>query len=391
MLNFFYWYAVIWGIVFFLYSLGLSTVCTPLDPVTRTFFLTTIIISIVLGFVLRKDFKYSELDIKPERSSYFTLLIIIMAIADCIYSNEIPLFDIISGKTAYGDFPGIPLIHTILVDSILFYSVYLFYLYLETKDRKILVETIIILLIPLLLFQKGLIIFSLFSLFNLGIAKAIKVYGKMKPKYIVLIILGIFLILYINGGLTNVRSGVGWNNESFPTSLCGLNNKWPRWLPVQFGWTYAYVVSPLANLNYNISTINNTNWPILLVSTTPDILAKRISPISYANSKRKLLITPVLNACTGFIESVRGGGRFGLWYYFIIFTLVMLLVFVVRCKGKKIYSSAYLSIICMMTVFNFFYNTLVESATALLPWFILLSPYLSKKKIVFTFNAQNRF
>lgn len=383
MLNVFYWYSITWGSVFVLYELGWSSYCTDLGPVTTSFFLMSIIVSLILGVIFRDRFVYSNLIRVPNRNKAFTYIILIGGMADFIYSRDIPLISIIGGWSSYTDFSGIPLIHTLLENSIIFYSAYLFYLFLELRDKKILKEMLEILSILLLMFHKGALMFCLFMIINLAVAKAINEGHVLNIKHIILFICIVILLAYINGGLTNLRSGFSWNNQSLPRGVSRINSKWPSWLPLQFSWAYTYIVSPLANLNYNLIRGNNTHSVGMLVaSIIPDAFVKRLLPNFQLSESSVYLITPVLNACTGFIESVAAYGRFGLWFFYISFTIIMLIVVYFRCNINQNCAPVYLSLLCMMTVFLFFYNTLRTAATSFIPLMIILSPIFSRFKFV---------
>lgn len=387
MLNVFYWYGSIWSIVFILYELGWSNYCTALNGVTLSFFLISIILSFVLGTIFRKAFVYVPLDgCEVDRNHSVTIIIWLMAIANFAYSRDIPLFSILLGRTSYSDFAGLPLVHTILENMVIFYSAYLFYLFLETKNKNLLIETLSLLLILLLLFHKGALSFCIFSILNLAIAKAKSVYGRLKGKTIVWIVIAVLLLIYINGGLTNLRSGASWNNDSFPRGVGRINDKWPKWLPIQFSWAYTYIVTPVGNLNLNITKLIPKGSVLGLVLTiVPDFIVKRIFPSYQIKTGTALLYTPVLNACTGFIESVENFGAGGMWYYFIAATFVIL--FFIWLRGNDRYRSVYFSILSMMIAFLFFYNTFNSAATSFLPWFILLEPMVSRVKFTYKGKA----
>ena len=311
-----------------------------------------------------------------------TILIWIMAIADFVYSRDIPLFSILLGRTSYTDFAGLPIIHTLLENLIIFYSAYLFYLFLESKDKKLLIESLSITFILLLLFHKGALSFCIFSMLNLAAAKAKSVYGRLKIKTIIIIVIAVFALLYLNGGLTNVRSGASWNNDIFPRAVGQINEKWPSWLPMQYSWAYTYIVTPLGNLNLNIT--KHIAWdsvPGLILSVFPDFLVKRLFPTYVVSTKDILLNTPILNACSGFIESVMNYGAGGMWYYFIAIALIIL--FNIWKSSNDQYRSVYFSILSMMIAILFFYNTFNTAATSFLPWFILLMPYVKRLKFVY--------
>ena len=386
MLNIFYWYGSIWSIVFILYELGWSNYCTPLNGLTIVLFLSSIAVSFILGTIFRGWFNYNAYKdyLLINRNHSVTILIWIMAIADFVYSRDVPLISILARKTQYTDFAGLPIVHTLLENLIIFYSAYLFYLFLESKNKGLLIETLSILSILLLLFHKGALTFCIFSIVNLGVAKVKSVYGKLKPKTIVIIILLVFFVLYANGGLTNLRSGVSWNNSAFPIAIGKINAKWPKWLPIQFSWAYTYIITPLGNLNLNITKfVPKKSVFGLILTIVPDYIVKRIFPGYQIKKGSALLYTPILNACTGFIESVENYGIGGMWYFFFAITIIMIILISIRGNERYQFRSVYFSLLSMMMVVLFFYNTFSTAATSFLPLFILLEPYLSRVRFVF--------
>lgn len=384
MLNPFYWYTLIWTFVLFLYELHWSEYNDFLESPLRLFLIASIGISMVLGYFFRQRFRYSHIRIKPKRNRRLTFGIIIVTVIEFAVSGNIPLFSIILGKTSYGDFIGIPLVHTLLENLIIFYSSYLFYLYLELKDKSILVETISILLMLLLMFHKGALLFCVFIMVNLIIAKVRKEKKLLNVKSVIFLFAFALMVLYINGGLANLRTGFAWNDNDFILRIGGIGNRWPSIIPKQYCWSYVYITSPLANLNLMVKKYASTySISRLMVTVIPTFISKRLFPTLKVDSiKEYTLKISALNACTGYAESTVAAGIKGIWFFYIVFVLIIIGVISVLKTKKKECNPAFFAILSMQITFLFFYNTLTTAATSFLIIYMLIYSYNRNVKIV---------
>lgn len=389
MLNPFYWYSAVWTLVFVLYMFDLSGYCIKLGYQTIEFFLFSIIVSLIIGKLTSKQFKYREFKGEARTCKNLTILIIVLGVLNFIYGRDIPLISITLGSSAYTDFQGIPLVYTIYENLLLLNSSITSYLFVETKNRIYLRYFAYMVLLMLLMFHKGIIVFCMFLLLNVLTAKVRTTHKKFSLKTKILILLIIALGCYLNGGLTNIRTGASWNDRTLPMSVCRINDRWPKWLPTQFAWAYTYIVSPLANLNLNIVTNHNNNSITGLIgSILPDAFVKRFMPSTAIPSNEIKMVTTIMNACTGFVESVYFYGIIGLWFFFISYFLIVYLVCKTRCRYQQKYSSVYINVLCMMSFVLFFYNPLRTSAISLLIYLILIDSILSR--VTFSING-NKF
>lgn len=382
MLNPFYWYSLIWTFIVILYDCNVSAINSSLSVNVYIFIWLTILISGVIGFWLRKVFRYKGIKLKKLPNMKITLSIVFLSLCEFIYAKQIPLFSIILRHGTYGDFLGIPILHPLLTNVMVFYSAYLFYIYLETKKRRILYQVIVQLAMFLLMFQKGIILICIFIIFNMMIAKLRKNGLTFDFKKIVYILCGILLIVYINGGLANIRSGVNWSNQTLVTSI-GRIIHWPSWIPKQFCWAYIYVTSPLANLNYLLSTYNHVlDFGKIIVSVIPISISKQLFPNLVVSIDRTQLSAEYMNASSGFAPASVSGGVAGLWlFYFLVILIVLFLVWLALHKHE--FQPVVYSICSMLVSFLFFYDTFSTATTSLLPVLIILF-YILKRKAGYT-------
>lgn len=384
MLNPFYWYSVIWGFVLCLYKLGWSNYNLKLNFYLELFLVLSILISMLIGFLLRKIFIYKEVTITKKHKKNLTFFAVILTFLEFALSKQIPLISIFLGRSSYGDFEGIPLIHTLLENFIIFYSAYLFYLFLETKSRGILKEVCVLVSLLLLMFHKGAVLFCLFIVINLIVAKT-RAHRKIFSMRTIILLIGIvFIIGYLNGGLANVRSGYAWNDNTFIYRIGGIKS-WPVFLPKQLCWAYVYITSPLANLNLMVEKYMGVlNIQQLLVTVIPTFISKRFFPLLKIDSvKAYVLNISALNACTGLAESTVAAAIVGIWFYYGFFTVLLILLSLFLYYRKEKFQTPFFAILCMQTCFLFFYNTLTTAATSFLIIYIILFCFLKRYKFKF--------
>ena len=140
MINVFYGYGLIWLLVLFLYFLGWSDLCFKLDNMLIVFIICAIIISIVIGFVLKKQMKFIKLQENPHKKNTVTIVLVIAYLLDLAFARSIPILNVLSGTSYLNvDFSGIPIIHNFISAFAIFYSIYLSYLFFCFKDKRVLI------------------------------------------------------------------------------------------------------------------------------------------------------------------------------------------------------------------------------------------------------------
>ena len=393
MLNPFYWYSLIWGSVLILYDLGLSGYNDPLRLDLHFFLIGSVVISFILGKTYQNRFKYSELNNKDNivHKKTLTLAIVFLSISEFVYSRDIPLISILIGRSSYGDFMGLPMIHSLLENMIIFYSSYLFYLFLESRRKDILKEIIVNISMLLLMFHKGAVIFCLFIMINLFVAKIRLHKSILTPKRGVALTVIVLLIIYINGGMANLLTGNSWGDSEFITRIGGLSN-WPSFIPIQFSWGYVYATSPLANLNlmlerYSEVTIGSRYY----VSLLPVFFSKRLFPnLVVIADDEFILKVSALNACTGYAPQCVTGGIVGIWIFFFVLVGLMLLVSKLVIRRNVREKSAFWGVMSLQMAFMFFYNTITTAALSwLLIYIVLFSITICKKSSDVDWRSDN--
>ena len=187
---------------------------------------------------------------------------------------------------------------------------------------------------------------------------------------------------YCYGAIGNVRDGYKWNDNSHIERL-GMYTNFPKFIPKQFMWTYSYLTTPLANLNYNVELNNNMNrFDGAVSELLPFAISKRIFDNKLFEKEPKILRT-YFNAVTGWCNMYMYYGIIGMYMlfaYMILLTVDMLMLRkrnVEVNKNKRNYTSA---ILCVVYVFMFFYNTLSYVGIALAFWMCFASLLFTNRK-----------
>lgn len=389
MLNPFYWYSTIWILVYILYLPGYSAINQSLSVELNIFFVITISLSAIIGFIFRNVFRYKSISHSALKINDWIIgFILMMMFADLLYMKQIPFVAILTGATAYADesLYGMPFIHGFNTNLIIFYSSYLCYVFLETGNKKIIWRVIVILIPLIVMFQKGILISIAFIIINLVVSKQLSEKKFFSKKFLFFMVIGVMSLLYINGVFSNMRSGYSWNDSSYIERVARITN-WPQWLPGQFIWAYTYITTPLGNLNTLLNVYNWFNGMVhidilqLFGTVVPITLWKQIfGSVTHGMDYMTMLTTEYINASSGFSDSVSIGGIFGIWFFYI--AILVIVVVLGYCVNKTIdIAIPSYAVLSMMVAFCFFYDTFKTAATSLLPFIILIFILNRKFKI----------
>lgn len=380
-MNFCLLYAGFWLAELLLYYLGWSDLNVPLVPDLLLLIVTTIIISIIWGYKCRHlfNFKYIE-NPKSLPNSSRIKFIIITYILEFVYCKQIPLFSILSGTSEYTSYTGIPVIHILLVTYACYYSFYCYYLYEATGNKKYRQYTIIIAILHLLVFSRASIMILLFIITAVKISKKGGITRALNPKFLIVLIFAVSVVLFVFGVLGNLRCGSQWNDSSIIDAIGMYNEHYPSFLPSQYKWAYTYITSPLANLNNGL-LINGVSYDLeyYLISFIPDFISKRLFP-DYLYMIPDTRIVLDLNAVSGYYNFFYFGGFFGALFMFIVLvggSISILSIFDFP-EGQGF---TFLMIASELVFFLFFYNVIYLSQCS----FCLVYPLLTliTKKVKF--------
>ena len=358
MLNPFYIYGLIWLSVLGVYTIPWSNLYPEISIELKVYFLITISFSVIIGYLLRRKYNFKNYTNYREGKKiniFFPSLIIVLGhLTQFIYVGKVPLIETIR-KTGYlyVDFPGIQTLHPLLITFNSYYCVYLFDKYLETKNKKLIIVSILLLIPFLLLVNRAAIIMILATQTLIYLATI-----KLTFRKIIKISLGVLLLFYCFGIFGNIRHNSKWYDTSYLNNI-GQNKKSIEYLD-PFFWSYIYITSPLANLEKNISE-KNMEYNYITLLQKNFLPVTRFLPGSKTPMRVPKLISPHLNLSTGLSSQYLNGGFLGVYLVFFAYILVNIVITFILTQKSPYYRVA-IAILCTIVLFSFFVNMYVNIA-----------------------------
>ena len=381
MLNVFTAFGLIWTVIIILYALAWSDLCTTLSGDLFLFLTTIIISSLIVGRLLKNKFRFFPMQENRHKNSKITILFLIFFTIEIIIERNLPILNVIKGQSYNSvNFIGIRGLHSIVSALAIVYSFYLSYVYISFKNKKVLIELMIIVGYFALLMQRQNILISILGFVNLAYVANIDIIKQKNRvnhmgKRITRISIAIFsiLLLYGFGIMGNIRYGSSWewNDSSMISKLGKKSEKFPSIIPEPFFWDYIYLVSPLVNLNENIKNYDSKfNFSKYSIEFVPEIIANKLD-----NYQRDKIYLPVksLTASTSYVRSYRYFGYIGMTIMFIVQMAVS--IFVITVSYKKNRESFIVNTMCVIyfLIFSFFENTFVYTTTAIVLIFAIFN------------------
>jgi len=361
--NPFYLFVITFTIVIVTYQFGWSALYPNLSFLLILFFIITFLSSLFLGAVIDKynPIIYKKLDSSKGVKNTITAIFILLMV-EFIYTKGIPLFLVLSGANyKYEEF-GIPTLHPLLATFTSFYTVYVFHIWLSEKKIKNLINLFILLLFPVLIYNRGMLLISLVSCLIVFLMSIKKV--RLRTRIYIAVLVAI--LLYFFGVLGNYRLVKSSSNDYF-LEIAGATDSFKNSrIPKSYFWSYIYISSPLANLQNNI----NENRPEKIkvkdyVSTEliPDFISKRLSKTIKAERAEITQITSFLTVGTVFARSFSLLGWVGMYLMYLFIASFVLLYIVILRKSNKYYVAG-IAILSTFVIFNTFSNMIYFSGVS---------------------------
>jgi len=369
--NPFYLYVITFTIVIVTYLLGWSSLYPKLSFLLLLFFIITFILSLILGGVIDKYSRiiYNKLD-SSEGVKRTIIGIYIVLLLEFIYNKGIPLLLVFSGSAYdYRDF-GIPTLHPILATFTSFYTVYVFHVWLSKKKKKNLIYLFILLLFPILIYNRGMLLISLVSCLIVFLM-SIK---RIKLKAFFYIAVSVAVLLYFFGVLGNYRLVKSSSNEYFLEVGKATDSFKNSRVPKEYFWAYIYISSPLANLQNNITENGPEEIRVMdFISTEllPDFISKRLAEVTHAEQASISQIASFLTVGTVFARSYSLLGWPGIYLMYLFIAAFVFFYIIILRKSNKYYVTG-ISILCTFVIFNSFSNMIYFSGLS----FQLIYPIL---------------
>lgn len=354
--------------VLIVYSLGWSQIYPTLSVSLILFLIGTFIIAYIFH---RKSCSKKSEYIKSNYEKYIKYSLIIEFLGfvlDFIYAGRIPA---LGGTQGYLGFEGIPVVHVLLYTFNIFISIYIFKVFLDNMDKKILFLWILTFIPALLLVSRGMIVNIAIGCFFIVLIK----FGlniKVIRKFFVIGISVILLFFYAFGILGNIRNNTINKSEDKYSSLYimevgGASDKFRNSIiPKPFFWAYTYIASPLANLQLNINEYD-VNYSFenfkkfSIKEILPDFISKRIVNEEYLKLEQpRPLIAPTLTVATFYIGAYNYVGWIGMSFIFM-FLMIAIYIYDKLISNENPFKIISMAMLCSVIVLCTFDNMISYS------------------------------
>lgn len=352
-----------------LYALGWSSLFSPVRGDTAALLIATSVLFLALAFSI--DTKKND---EPSASiSLWTIaLITTYFVVAFIANGGIPVLQVLTGASFDIYSFGINGLHILMTCLTGYYGVRTFRAFIDQKRKLDLLAFAWILVLFIAIGSRSAASFLIFAcviiffrsrqikwfvwiallVIALALAFAFGVYGDYRLSHQIAEANG------TEGNLTAVLSLSG-ANETYAAT--GLSHSWL--------WSYAYFVSPLANLNQSFSYAdggfcgqNCDVAGLALFEWIPDVFGPRIADVLgiEAVDKAVFLIRPDLTASTAFGSAVAYAGFLGAISIVVLIALVAW-VTLRLLKGSAVREEG-IAILSTLVFFSFFENMIVYTA-----------------------------
>jgi hypothetical protein len=364
--------------VILLYTFKWSDLLPELSLELIFFFFSTSCVMLFIGFLLTHSAllpRYKPICTTHKTSMVFYFLVVLISI-ELIYNGGIPLLMILGGeKYNYVTF-GIKTLHVLILPFVSFYTVYLSHLFISTKNKKILLQVILLLCYPLLIMNRGawmITTTAIIFVFLMSI-RIIKLKNIFVLSILIIILSSVFGCL----GDIRMRSEDIFVSIAYPSEEFQESN-----IPNIYLWPYIYITSPLGNLQSTINQrVSDSVYGFIFRSVIPDFISKHFdiarNPITQ--------ISPSFNVGGIYSEAYANIGWLGMTMMFI-YQIVFVIVYLILLPRNTPYTMSGVAIISTAMVFNIFSNMFVFAGLFLQLIYPIIFGILSRRKCVF--NEKN--
>jgi hypothetical protein len=352
-INPFWLYCIGFTLAILCYLTGWSTIYPKLSAGLLIFFAVTFIVSILAGYLLVKkqhEF-YDHNSFSRHLNDIIFWFIMLLGIVNVLYMGYLPVLD---RSQNYLEF-GMPVVDPLFNSLSIFFSIFFFHSFLDTRKKRLLIYLLIILVFQAVIFRRS----AMMWIFTSGSFLYILSKGKIKLFVIFLFLISIPLFSYCFGLYGNSRSNLSRSNviNDFGASVTftqtGIN--------YNHYMTYLYLTSPLANLQENIdkkgTELNNSDLKkFLFYCIVPQSLTNRLEKPLHLVPPSTYLISPDLIVGTFYLLGfyiLGWTGMIGMFLYLCLF--IVLCLYVIRkwniCGLETL--SLLSATVCMLIFSNF--------------------------------------
>ena len=354
LVNPFITYFVAFLLALFFYSLGWSSIYPTLSIELTIFIIISSVICLAFAISICKYKKIEFKKVENSKIGLYTLISVSLYCLEFIYNKGIPILMVYNKqKYDYIQF-GIPTLHVIIMTFGSFLTLFTFHLYLSKPKKLYLIYFIINLILPILVINRGMFIMNLTSCFSIFLIYK----SNIKLKHYTFIIILVLILFYFFGVLGNLRTNNGRNfsNDEF-LKISGAKKEFVNSsIPKEFMWSYYYISSPLANLQFAINKSHGEYHPdnFLMYEFLPNFITKRFENITNIKPIKPDLIMP---SCVGsvYIGSFTYMKWLGL-FFMCIFIVSSTGIFLFILKPNNDFYITFIAIVNTIIIFNTFAN-----------------------------------
>lgn len=385
--NPFFIYAISFTLVFLLYNLYWSNLQQKLTLELVIFLVSTILISLFLGLITKKEALYNSLHssfqdtrLIRKKSKRIFIIIFIGLYMQFAYEGTIPLLDIINNqRDAYKTF-GIPTVSLFALSAGTVISTVFFDFYLQSKNKWFLLYSVVIIFSFLLMFNRGAILITFTQMLLVFFIRR-----RPKIRTTLSIIVLSLMILFLFGWAGNLRenhsdANINLINSDYIISLGGASDSFIESnIPNEFFWPYLYITTPLANLQNNITYkgCNSKDFDLdqvaemVINEVFPDFISKRVNKYYSEEKPRNIRINTAFTVGTIYGKSYVQLCWTGVGIMFFFFSLMMYLF--LKLSYFRSQTVAAIAVVGSFAFFGIFTNVVAYSAISLqLFWALLL-------------------
>lgn len=341
-------YAAIWLLTILLYSLGLTNNISPISNEMAAFLSINVLLGLIFSLPFITPGNISRVRLKDIMPSWYATKIWLVVwcfaiIPDVVVAGGIPMIMQFRGGYNYTEF-GIPTYHGIVNMLFLFVFPSLYYHFLFSRRKIILLILLMMSIWEMLVFRRGILMSGVVEVFFLFF-----IYKRLTTKVFIFASLSVFAIVLLFGAVGDIRGA-----ENPYKYLLSPQGQFLANLPSGFTWFYVYVTAGLANLSYNFSHI----VPVYDFTSFQDLFPSVIRNLIYSDlgfHDTMTLVDDNANVSTMFEKLMPDLGIAGS----LIVVTFLLLFFSIAYKNllKSYRYSLFPYIIAMQCViFSGFYN-----------------------------------
>lgn len=355
--NPFYMYCVAFSFAVFVYVWGWSKIFPALSASLILFLAGTLILFYFTGYLIgkRKLLRFHICGFNTNLNDIIFWLIVLLCFINILYMGYLPVMD---RSRNYREF-GMPVIDPVFNSLSIFFSVFYFQSYLDSKKKRFLLYESLILILQFLLFRRSTIVWIITSSFFLFLLKKQKIHLLI----LIAVIICIPLFSYCFGLYGNTRSRL---TKSIVLNDLGASDAFKNsGIDHNHYMTYLYLSSPLANLQENINksrgSFNNGDLKkFLFYCLVPESISHRLEKPLHLTGPVCNLITPELIVGTCYMVSFYTLGWPGMIIMFIFLFFFILLCLTIIRKWDT-FALVTLSLLCTtvsLLIFSNFLNRL---------------------------------